>query len=169
MSQILRGFKPHATQTARVLILGSMPGEASLAAGQYYALRHNAFWPIMGELLGFDPTIAYAERLAALAAANIALWDTCQTCIRQGSLDSAIENPIPNDFRRFLAEHPKITRIYFNGAKAQSLFHALVTPDLPPPVPQFARLPSTSPAYAGLSRAAKTEAWRVILQFIHTA
>jgi hypoxanthine-DNA glycosylase len=169
MSQILRGFKPHATQTARVLILGSMPGEASLAAGQYYALRHNAFWPIMGELLGFDPTIPYAERLAALATADIALWDTCQTCLRQGSLDSNIQKPVANDFPRFLADHPQITRICFNGAKAESLFHALVTPILPPPHPDFVRLPSTSPAYAGLSRAAKTQAWREALQFIHTA
>jgi hypoxanthine-DNA glycosylase len=169
MTRRLLGFAPHATPAARVLILGSMPGEASLAAGQYYALRHNAFWPIMADLLGFDPTIPYAERLAALAAANIALWDTCRTCNRQGSLDASIQQPVPNDFATFLAAHPNITQIFFNGAKAESLFHALVTPTLPPPHPAFTRLPSTSPAYAGLSRAAKTAAWRTILQFIHTA
>jgi hypoxanthine-DNA glycosylase len=153
-----------------VLILGSMPGAASLKAAQYYAHPQNAFWPIMGALLGFAPTqTPYETRLAALAAADIALWDACHTCVRPGSLDSAITEVVPNDFPTFLAAHPAVTRLFFNGAKSESLFRRLVVPTLPLPHPAIVRLPSTSPAHAGLSRAAKTQAWREALQFIHTA
>ena len=69
-----RGFPPIAGPDARVLILGSLPGQASLAAGEYYAHRRNLFWPILGELFGATPALPYAERLGKLTTAGLALW-----------------------------------------------------------------------------------------------
>lgn len=158
------GFPPISAPHARLLVLGSMPGAASLAAGQYYAHPRNAFWPIMGALYGFDPRAAYAERVARLQAAGVAVWDVLASCVRPGSLDSAIDaaSVVPNDFRAFLAAHPGIRRIYFNGAAAEAAWRRHVLPqgvwaDLP-----ALRLPSTSPAHAALDLVRKTEAWRVL-------
>ncbi len=161
----IEGFPPIAADGARVLILGSMPGEASLAAGEYYAHPRNAFWPIMGALLGFDPALPYVERARRLAAARIALWDVAQSCVRPGSLDARMREVAPNDFAGFLASHPGIRHIFFNGAKAETLFARLVLPALPEAARRLprSRLPSTSPAHASLSQAAKLARWRAIL------
>lgn len=154
---------PVADKRSRVLILGSMPGVASLKAQRYYAHPQNAFWPIMGELVGAAPDLPYARRLAALRRAKIAVWDVLACCFREGSLDSAIVGEEVNDFPRFLAAHPGIERIYFNGAKAAQSFARGVDPTaLPRPI-ATTRLPSTSPAHAGMSRQAKRDAWRAVL------
>ena len=89
---LLYSFAPIADENARILILGSMPGQASLDAGQYYAHKRNLFWPIMAELLQFDVSASYEEKTAALRAAGIALWDVLQSCKREGSLDANIEH-----------------------------------------------------------------------------
>lgn len=104
----IHSFDPIAAPDAEILILGSMPGRASLAAGQYYAHAQNAFWRIMAELLGFDATAPYAERTQALKSARIALWDVLHSCEREGSLDTNIdrETLVANDFAAFLREHP---------------------------------------------------------------
>jgi hypothetical protein len=87
---LLRGLPPQAAPDCRVLVLGSMPGAASLAAARYYAHPRNRFWPLMGALCGFDPALDYPLRLAALQAAGVGLWDVIGTCERRGSLDADI-------------------------------------------------------------------------------
>lgn len=81
-------FNPITNQSAKILILGSMPGVKSLEANEYYAHPRNAFWPIMNAIFGFDAALPYTQRIAALKAANVALWDVLQQCERTGSLDS---------------------------------------------------------------------------------
>ncbi len=157
-----RGFPPIAGPSARLLILGSLPGRASLAARQYYAHPRNAFWPILGSLLGFAPDIPYDERVAALVAARIAVWDVCAAATRPGSLDSAIVRASvkANDFAGFFHKCPGIRRVAFNGEKAETLYrrHGLPSAGL-----AFVRLPSTSPAHAGMSSAEKRRRWASFL------
>lgn len=162
----VQSFLPVADQAARVLILGSMPGQASLAAGEYYAHPQNAFWPIMGALINADPVLPYRARTAALKAAGIALWDVLASCEREGSLDADIrhDSVVVNDFPRFLAAHPKITNVLFNGSMAESSFRRHVVPLINVAALNLARMPSTSPAHASLSRMKKLEVWRNAFQ-----
>jgi hypoxanthine-DNA glycosylase len=150
-----------------VLVLGSLPGRASLARGEYYAQPRNAFWTIMGALLGFEPSAEYARRKQALFAARVALWDVCAAAVRAGSLDSAIQRDtvVPNDFRGFFATHDRIEQICFNGVAAASLYARCVLPTLSRPQRGIPRviLPSTSPAHAALRVEAKREQWANIL------
>ena len=161
----VHSFAPVADATATRLILGSMPGKRSLAEQQYYAHPHNAFWPIMAELFGFEVTAPYAERCAALSAAGVAVWDVLAACTRESSLDSDIVEAsiVPNDFAGFLNAHPGIQAIYFNGAKAERSFNTHVLPTLSEAhaaITRHRRLPSTSPAHAGLRFDAKLDAWQ---------
>jgi len=166
---LIYSFPPIADPRAEILILGSMPGSASLDANQYYAHPQNAFWPIMGAVLGFDPAVAsYAEKTAALKSARIALWDVLQSCRRKGSLDSCIENGSQrvNDFRSFFMQYTQIRQVFFNGAKAEACFRRDVlnkhTADLQQM--RLTRLPSTSPAHATLSFVQKRDQWRELLE-----
>lgn len=162
MSRRVLGFPPVDAPDARVLILGSMPGVASLQLQQYYGHPRNAFWPIVGAIAGFDPALPYAERMAALRRAGVALWDVLAACHRPGSLDAAIDpaSVVPNDIGAWLGRHPGVGRILFNGATAQQMFHRHVLPGLPSGrCPELRRLPSTSPAHAGLSLVEKRAAW----------
>ncbi len=155
-------FEPIADCNAEILILGSMPGQESLAAGQYYANRRNAFWKIIGQLFGFDPDAPYETRLHELKTARIALWDVLQSCTRAGSLDAKIDaNSITvNDFRRFFDTHEKIRTVLFNGAKAEEAYRRHVLPSVSTLPANYLRLPSTSPAHAALSYEQKLQAWR---------
>jgi hypoxanthine-DNA glycosylase len=162
------GFPPVSDADARLLILGSMPGEASLRARRYYAHPRNAFWPIMGELLGFPVAeTGYDERCSRLRHAGIALWDVLAACTRRGSLDTAIvaSSMVVNDFAAFFSEHPDVGRVYFNGGLAERVYRRQVLPRLPQPAAGLAlrRMPSTSPAHASLTLAEKTAAWREML------
>ena len=159
-------FPPIESRAARVLVLGSMPGAASLLAGRYYAYPHNAFWPIMGELFGAGPAAAYGKRILILRRAGLALWDVMASCVREGSLDSDIDEAsiVPNDFRAFFDSHPQIRHVFFNGAKAETCFRRYVSPDLSDRGLMFTRLPSTSPAHASLSLQKKIGAWRVVAE-----
>jgi len=160
----VRSFPPVADGNATRLILGSMPGVASLRAGQYYAHPRNLFWRILGELLGMDPGLPYAGRVEALVSSRIALWDVLKSCSRAGSLDADIESGsiIPNDFATFFARHPQVRRVYFNGSTAEQCFRRRVLPLLPAGSLMYERLPSTSPAHAALSYEEKLAAWRVV-------
>lgn len=161
-------FPPASRPDARVLVLGTMPGMASLAAGRYYAHPRNAFWPIAAQVLGFGAGLPYEARLAALNAAGVALWDVLAACERPGSLDADIvpASAQPNDFAAFLAAHPRVARICFNGAKARALFRRHVRPGLADVAGlEYVALPSTSPAHAAMPPAAKLLAWRAALRF----
>ena len=157
-------FAPVENANAHLLILGSMPGEASLRAGQYYAHPRNLFWRIMGELAGAGPASPYEQRIQALRSANIALWDVLHSCSRKGSLDSDIDNGslIANDFAVFFRRHPKISHVFFNGVKAEECFRKFVLPYIETNPIEYLRLPSTSPANASIPYERKLEAWRVI-------
>lgn len=164
MKKMLVSFPPIAEPGASVLILGSMPGEKSLAARQYYAHPQNSFWRIMRELVGLDPEAAYRQRLEALKSVRIALWDVLHSCQRKGSLDTAIRNAKPNDFAAFFRKHPGIRLVCFNGSKAEKCYLQLVLPSLAEPSPALARLPSSSPAHAGMSFQQKVAKWRAALR-----
>ncbi len=162
--QHIKSFAPIENADAKILILGSMPGEASLKAGQYYAHPRNLFWRIMGELLNTNPDLPYSQRVKALKSARIALWDVLRSCRRKGSLDSNIDHGslTPNDFGKFFRCHPKITRVFFNGAKAEECFRKYVQPLAVTEGIEYLRLPSTSPANASISLERKLEAWRAV-------
>lgn len=167
----LQGFPPIAAADARVLILGSMPGAASLAAGQYYAHPRNAFWTILGELVGARPGLAYADRVEILRTRRIAVWDVLASCIREGSLDSRIEadSLLINDFPGFFRAHPEIGQVFFNGATAETLFRRHVWPALATAWTarlKLHRLPSTSPANASRSASHKIAEWRRVFDAI---
>ncbi|RMH01471.1 MAG: DNA-deoxyinosine glycosylase [Planctomycetota bacterium] len=163
----VEGFPPIEAPGARLLILGSMPSPASLAAGQYYGHPRNAFWWIMGELFGAGPELPYQERCRRLTAAGVAVWDSLRACVRPGSLDQAIEpaSEVANDFAALFERQPGIRRILFNGARAEQAFRRHSLPALArlPRPPVMRRLPSTSPAMAALRREEKLARWRAAL------
>jgi double-stranded uracil-DNA glycosylase len=158
-----RGFGPVADRSARVLVLGSLPGTVSLQRRQYYALPQNAFWRVMARLFGFEADAPYAARLRALRRNHVALWDVCAVARRRGALDSAIETDTVrvNGFADFLASHRRITTVFFNGARSAALYRRLVLPTLPPRLPplRYVLLPSTSPAHATRGFEEKLQAW----------
>ena len=166
MKTLLESFPPIASSSARILILGSMPGKKSLEMQQYYAHPQNLFWLFMAELLRFDKKLDYPERTAKLVENHIALWDVLRHCHRKGSMDHAIQKDsiIPNDFAAFLKSHKHITTIFFNGKKAEEVFNKQVKPEISRlfPMLHYVGLPSTSPANAAISKADKLKRWRKI-------
>jgi TDG/mug DNA glycosylase family protein len=162
----IRSFKPIVDKNSTVLILGSMPGRASLSARQYYAHPQNSFWPIMVQLLQMKPGGSYEEHVESIKNARIAVWDVLKSCVREGSLDAGIEpdTQIANDFRAFFRTYSQIGHVFFNGAKAEACFKRHVLQQLGNTQLGYLRLPSTSPANASLSYPEKLDKWRVILQ-----
>ena len=159
---LIHSFDPIADSGCRVLILGTMPGVASLTKNQYYGHSRNAFWPIMTSLLNMVASLSYEDRCRTLLDHHIALWDVVAACRRSGSADSAIREEIPNDIPGLLRRTPAIQRIYFNGGGAEKLFNRLILPHLPNHQYQYRRLASTSPAYV-LPFEAKLNNWMVIV------
>ena len=156
----LRGLPPIIDERARILILGSFPSTASLAAQQYYAHKQNQFWKILGTLLGQPLTeLDYPARQQAVRAAGIAIWDVYGQCERAGSLDSAIRNGQLNDFaglkKSALAGRRVLPRVCFNGQAAGRFAPQLQTLGF-----ETLILPSTSPANATWSFERKLAAWR---------
>lgn len=158
-SPALTGLAPVVDVRTRILVLGSFPGAASLAAQQYYAHPRNLLWPILSALTGEDlASLPYAERLPRLLAHGFGLWDVLGACEREGSLDSAIRKPAANDFARLRELCPLLETVGFNGQTSGKF------------APQFAAagyrtvvLPSTSPAHASLSFAEKLELWEMLI------
>ena len=161
-----RSFAPVVASDARVLILGSMPGAASLLAGRYYAHPQNQFWRILGAICGAAPELPYLVRLAQLQAHHLALWDVLDSCVREGSLDSAIEHTsaIANDIPRLLRGAPGIRRVCCNGTSAHHALQRYFGGELEALGVSVVRLPSTSPANASWSFARKLDAWRAGLE-----
>ena len=165
----VHGFPPIGQPDARILILGSMPSRESLARQQYYAHPRNAFWPILAALLHIQ-TDNYEERARQVALKRVAIWDVLKSCYRAGSLDSAIDHRtlVTNDFRSFFEHHPLVRAVFFNGAKAETVYRKHVLPGLSGPAAALPlqRLPSTSPAHAGMTLEQKLAAWRVLLDYV---
>lgn len=162
--QPVESFPPLFNGSAHVLILGSMPGMASLSAGQYYAHPRNAFWRIMRGIFGIDESLPYSHRTTALLNQGLAVWDVLKACVRQGSLDSDIvsHSIVANDFKTLFEQCPAIRKIVFNGSTAEQTYirHVLPTLDSKHAAIPAVRLPSTSPAHAGLDFEGKLNAWR---------
>jgi len=158
----IHSFLPVSDFEAKALILGSMPGKQSLEQNQYYAHPQNAFWRIMGELVGAYPNLPYERRLFLLSSAGVALWDTLASCERNSSLDSHIKKEQANDFASFFIRHPNITQVFFNGSKAEQCFKKFVQNKQILPMLQYYRLPSTSPAHAGMCYEDKLQAWEML-------
>lgn len=162
MSARLLGLAPVVDREVRVLVLGSFPGAASLQAAQYYAHPRNAFWPVMAAVLN-EPALSswpYERRLARLLAGHVGLWDAVASCEREGSLDTAITAAQPSDLPSLLPSLPVLRVLACNGTKAHTETLKLL-PNVQVPV---LRLPSTSPAHAGLRLADKQQFWQTALQ-----
>lgn len=157
-------FAAIAAHDTRVLILGSFPGDASLAAGQYYAHPRNQFWHLIGAVINQTDLagLPYAERLALLGQAGIGLWDVIATAVRRGSLDTAIRAAEPAALTNLAAALPQLRAIGFNGAKSAAIGRkALAGSGL-----TLIDLPSSSPAHASLGLAAKLARWLTIKEFL---
>lgn len=158
----MSGFPAISQHDAMVLILGSMPSRQSLSKQQYYAHPRNSFWWIMGNMLGFDPSLEYRRRCLALIQSKIALWDVLLDCQRAGSLDSAIvrSSEQANDFADFFETHSKLRLVAFNGGAAKTIFerHHPHISRLHEHI-KFTQLPSTSPAHAAMNRDQKLTVW----------
>lgn len=159
------GLAPSVDRRSKILILGSMPGAASLAAREYYAHPANRFWPLMARLLD-EPEVPgeYPKRLGMLLRHQVALWDAIDTCEREGSLDSDIRNAKANDFTAFLKKWPAIHTIGLNGGKAYATFSKANKPLLSRPGLRVLKLPSTSPANARWRMDDLLDAWHILFR-----
>jgi hypoxanthine-DNA glycosylase len=160
LSALLRGLPPVVGRHTRLVLLGSFPGAASLAAGQYYAHPRNQFWPLLAALLGEELVpLSYAQRLQRLRVHGLGLWDVIAECRRDGSLDSAIRDARYNDLASLRRRAPQLVAVAHNGgesARAMPLTAALGL--------AVYRLPSSSPANASWSFERKLAAWRAVFQ-----
>jgi hypoxanthine-DNA glycosylase len=162
----ISGFTAIAEENATLLILGSMPSKTSLKKQQYYGHERNAFWPIMLSILTNQSPHqipSYNQRKQLLINNYIAVWDVLQSCFRQGSLDTAIkmDSIKTNDFYQFFSTHTAIKKVFFNGAKAETIFRKYVLPTMSEQFSylHYCRLPSTSPAHAAMTLHQKTAIW----------
>ena len=156
----LLGLAPVIDARTRLVVLGSFPGVASLQAQQYYGHPRNHFWAILAALWTFDLQRAdYAQRLAAVRAHGLGIWDVYASCRRVGSLDSAIEAPVLNDLASLKRRAPSLQAVAHNGGESARAMRITAALGLP-----VHRLPSTSPANASWSFERKLAAWRSVLE-----
>jgi len=158
------GFAPLANVDSKVLVLGSAPSLDSLKKQQYYGHKRNAFWVIMSSLFDIPTVATYQQKVTLLLNRGVAVWDVLQSCQREGSLDSNIKlNSISiNDFDSFFRASPLVRAVFFNGRAAEHIYHRHVLPRIVHDLDYY-RLPSTSPAYAGMSLAEKKLRWQQVL------
>ncbi len=162
MPPLKRSFPPVVDEHTRLIVLGSLPGEESLARGRYYANPRNQFWALMSGVVGVDlVALGYEERLAALLSARLGLWDTVASATRQGSLDTAIRDHSPNALPELAARLPKLRALAFNGGKSEAVGRKVLgeTPL------RLIRLPSSSPAYT-MAFAEKQAAWMQLRELL---
>ncbi len=157
---LLRGLPPVAGPATRLLLLGSFPSAASLAAGQYYAHPRNQFWPLLSALFGIDlRALPYAQRLREVQRRGLGIWDVYAACEREGSLDASIRSAQPNALAELVARLPALRGVAHNGgesARSLRITRALA--------PRVWRLPSSSPANASWSFERKLAAWREVFE-----
>jgi TDG/mug DNA glycosylase family protein len=166
---LVHSFEPIIGRDPRILILGSMPGRISLQAVEYYANPRNVFWKIIASLFELDFDCNYELRVRQLRELPIVLWDTLRACHRHGSLDSNIlrQEIEANDIIGLLGQFPGLRVMLFNGAASEKYFNQLVKPDLPIGLDlALLRMPSTSPANAGMGFEQKLKAWGCLLDFV---
>ena len=157
---LLDGLAPVIAPHTRLVVLGSFPGVASLAAGQYYAHPRNQFWSIVSALLGLDlVALDYPARLGAIRERGLGVWDVYASCRREGSLDSAIEDARLNDLSSLTRQAPKLRAVAHNGGESARAMRHTQALGLP-----VYRLPSTSPANASWSFERKLAAWRTVFE-----
>jgi TDG/mug DNA glycosylase family protein len=167
VAELLTGLAPVLGASPRILLLGSMPGAASLLEQRYYAHPRNLFWPFMQQLFAITVELDYTKRCQLLTEQGIALWDVIARCERAGSLDSAIKKSsvICNAIPQLLAAEPQIKKICFNGAKAAEEFKRHLLPQLRHrPDLRYIQLPSSSPAHASQSKEQKLALWASALR-----
>lgn len=157
---VKRAFAPLADDRTRLLVLGSLPGDASLKAAQYYAHPQNGFWRLIGVAIGRDlHAMDYADRIEALRVAGVGLWDVIASAERPGSLDAAIRSPQAADLRGLIAGLPNLKAVAFNGATAAKGGRKILAgvEGL-----TLIDLPSSSPAHATRTLAEKAEHWALL-------
>ncbi|MFX1736411.1 DNA-deoxyinosine glycosylase [Paraburkholderia sp. A1RI_3L] len=158
-------FAPVVDSNTRLLILGSLPGEMSLAQGQYYAHKQNRFWHLMGDVIGEAlPHMNYDERLEALLDHRVGLWDVIAKARREGSLDSNIRDHATNDLAALVAGLPNLAAVAFNGGTAAKIGMQALAESRPSL--DLVKLPSSSPAYAAVPYAQKLRAWEALRKWL---
>lgn len=156
-------FGAVADARTRVLVLGSLPGEESLRLGQYYGHPRNQFWRLIGTVIGRELTaLPYPERLAALQAAGVGLWDVVRSAARRGSLDTHIREHEPNALEALVAELPQLRAVAFNGGTAFRLGRGLLDEARGLTI---VPLPSSSPAHT-VAFERKLRAWLELRAFL---
>jgi hypoxanthine-DNA glycosylase len=156
----LQGLAPVIARHTRLVVLGSFPSEASLAARQYYAHPRNHFWPILSALWQVDlRSLPYRARLAEVLRRGLGIWDVYASCRRAGSLDSAIEQARYNDFASLKQRAPALATVAHNGGESARAMKHLAALGF-----EVVRLPSTSPANASWSFDRKLAAWRELFE-----
>lgn len=157
-------FPPVVSPDTRLLVLGSLPGEASLAAQRYYAHPHNQFWRLTGGVIGREdlPALDYDARLSALLTAGIGLWDTVASAVRRGSLDAAIREAEHAPLAGLIASLPALRAVAFNGGTSARIGRRLLAGT---PL-RLVDLPSSSPAYAAMPFDQKQGRWLELREFL---
>jgi hypoxanthine-DNA glycosylase len=159
MSDLKTSFAPLADDDVETLILGSLPGDRSLALGQYYGHPQNRFWKVIAHITGNSLPTTYPDKKMMLQRARIGLWDVAHRANRHGSLDSAIRDEEPNDIPAFIASHNNLKAIVFNGRQPEKMYDKYFGRQ---PGIDYISLPSTSPANAAMSVERLCERWRQV-------